>query len=254
MMNPRSKLFIVQAALLSLCMAAPTFVYAEADATSTARDPQVNFCASLEQATQKIAQNILEQESKYANKEKDRQSRFEDKVSARERTMQSTRLDTDVVHDRMFTKLVAHATTDEERAAIEKFKQGLNIAIATRRASVEAAVTRFNSESAKLIALRAHDIDNATTTLRNATTKAGIVARNNCKKGLAGTTVRARYTRDLKNARMQFQVDVASALKRNQGISPLIKSRDTDVKAAVDEFKDTLATLRLELETTLRAN
>ncbi len=254
MMKQRSKFFTVAAALLLLCMTGPTFVYAEEATTSTNLGTGSHFCASLDVATQKIAQNLLEKEDKYANKEKDREVRLGEKSSARERSKQSVRLDTDAKHDRVFAKLIEHATSEKEKAVIEKFRQELDNAISTRRASVDAAVTTFNTESARLIATRTHDIDTATTTLRNATMKAGNIAKANCKNGLAGTTVRTRYTRDLKNARIQFQADVASALKRNERIAELINNRDTDVKSAVDEFKDTLASLRLELETNLKSD
>ncbi len=254
MMKQRSKFFIVQIGLLTLSMAAPSFVYAEEGATSSTESMQTHFCASLNVATQKIAQNILLQEGKYANKAKERETRLEEKSSARERITQSTRLDTDATHDKVFAKLADHATTDSEKAAIEKFKQSLDTAIFARRASVDAAVETFNIESAKLTALRAHDIDNRTTTLRNATIKAENAAKANCKNGLAGTIVRTRYTRDLKNARKQFQADVDSALKRNDRLSLVIKNRDADIKKAVEVLRDTLATLRHELESNLKEN
>ncbi len=254
MMKQRSKFFTVQAALLLLYMAVAPFAYAEAVVTSSAESTLPHFCASLDVATPKIAQNIFDQEDKYASKEKDRETRLENKASAHERATQSIRLNTDAMHDRVFAKIMMYATSENEKMAIEKFRQELDIATSKRRASVDAATATFNTELAKIIATRTHDIDNATTTLRNATIKAGNAARANCKNGLAGTIVRTRYTRDLKNARMQLQADVTSALKRNEGIPVLIKNRDADVKKAVDAFRDALATLRHELESTLKVN
>ncbi len=254
MMKQRFNFFISLTVLLSLSLVSPSFAYAKDEPASRAESMQADFCASLDLVTQKIDQNILAQEDKYASKEKDREVRSAEKASVRERTTQGTRFDTDAKYDKVFAKLIAHAKSEEDKAVIEKFKLGLDKAISKKRASIDAAVTTFNAESAKFIALRELDIDNATTTLRNATIKAEIVARNNCKKGLAGTTVRARYARDLKNARMKFQADVTSALKRNEGIFPLTKSRDADIKNAVDEFKDELAILRLDLESTLETN
>ncbi len=254
MMKKRFNSPIALSVLLTLTLVSPSLAYAKDEASSRAGSLQTSFCASLDLATQKIDQNILAQEDKYAVKEKEREVRIIEKMGARERATQGIRLDTDVTHDKVFVKLVAHSRSEEDKTAIGEFKQGLDRAIAKRRESVDAAVKTFNTESAKLIALRERDIDNATTTLRNATIKAANSAKINCKNGLAGTTVRARYARDLKNARLQFQADITSALRRNEGISTLIKNRDADIKTAVDEFKDALSTLRLDLESTLETN
>lgn len=254
MMKQRFNPFISQAVLVALVFAAPSFVYAEDADTSRADANQSHFCASLDVATQKIAQNIFAQEDKYAGKEKDREERVTEKVGARERATQGIRLDTDSTHEKVFAKIIAHAKSDEDKAAIGQFKHGLEIAISKRRASVDAVLATFGTESAKLIALRGRDIDNATTTLRNTTNKAANSAKINCKNGLAGTIVRARYTRDLKNARLQFQADVTSALKHNEEISALIKNRDADIKSAVDDFREALANLRVDLQSTLEAD
>lgn len=254
MMKLRSKFLKGGAALLLLCMAAPSFVYAKESTTSSAGSSGLRFCASLDVATQKIAQNIFEKQDKYSSKEKDREARLEEKASLRERNTQGARLDANAKHDKVLTKLSEHATSQNEKSAIEKFRHELDIAIAKRRASVDAALLTFNTESAKLIAARANDIDTATTSLRNRTMKAGNTAKVNCRNGLSGTTVRTRYTRELKNARTQFQSDVASALGRNQDIALLIKNRDVDIKNAVELFKDTLTSLRADLEASLETN
>ncbi len=154
----------------------------------------------------------------------------------------------DSERQQQYDTLMAKATTDAQKAAVEEFKTTVEQAVATRRSAQDAARQAYRDGVDAVLSGQKATIDAGLTDLQAAIESAIEKAKASCLAGTSVDEVKATLESDLKTARDTFK----AARESNTGVSDQIKAleetRKAAVQAAVDEFKSTVAAAKTTLE------
>lgn len=223
-------------ALLLASFALPGVSLAAGRGSAASVRTKVNFCTAVDAFAEKLKKDIADNMTRFSTKEIDRRSALDDKITKQDSERQNTRFTWNNSRDKVYTQLLARATTDTQKTAIEKFRAAIDTAVETRRKSVDAATTTFKSAVDKGITERRISAENATTLFKSATEKALLDAKADCGAGMPAADARALYVTTLEDAQSKLQASL-SQIKSNDAPRVLIKARQSAMEQAAKDFK-----------------
>lgn len=237
--------------MIGTMVAAPAFAMLRAPDTDTGTTTSrlgEAFCSRLTTFNTAKETKLAEWDNKLSAKRAEREGIIEKRHAERDIKLAEKRADLDSRRLAGYEKLLGKATTDEQKAAVEKFKLSIEAAVVVRRSAIDVAVTDFRTGIDKAIADRKAGMDAALATFKASIKTAEAKAAADCAAGVDPVTVRTNLKNSIAAARDKFKTDREAVVK----VSDQVKALNTVRKAAFDkafaDFKATVELARNELK------
>ncbi len=223
------------AALLVVAFVLPSTSFAAGRGVAAART-KVNFCTAVDAFAEKLKKDTSDNISRFSVKESERQSALDEKLAKQDAERQNSRFTWDNSRDKVYSELALRATTQSQKAAIEKFKNAIDAAVEARRASVDKATADFKFGVDKGISNRKTLVASSTLLFNTETTAALTNAKADCAGGKAPADARAAYVAALDAAQKKLQSSL-SQVKTTTALKVLITTRQAAIEQAAKDFK-----------------
>lgn|GEM_PF-1197348 len=209
---------------------------------------QGDFCSRFTDQAAKISENLSDRGGKFESRINDRSEERDSKRNEREGKLEENRSQADALRNEMFMKLEEKADTDAKKEALATFKKAVESAISLRREKVDAAIADFRKGVDSALATRKDGRAAALAAFKKDVDAAVAEAKAGCDSGKSPETIRATFKTSLKNARTTLQSQRQENNQIKDQILALVAARKTTVKAALDEFKSSIAAARADLK------
>lgn len=209
---------------------------------------QEAFCSRFSKEAERLAKNLAERRSKFDERKEDRIVKTENKAAERDMKLEEKRSGADERRSAMYDKLLARATTEEQKQAVADFQKTVEAAVDTRRDTVNAAIEAFRSGVKNAVAGRKGDMDSAASKFQSAVEAALAKAKADCANITDQEAVRTTFKESLKAAREALVTDRKDADKVGEQVKKLAEARRVAVKKAMEDFKKTLSDARASLK------
>ncbi|MFA5762367.1 MAG: hypothetical protein WC931_02105 [Bacilli bacterium] len=251
-MNKKYLSLTVAIAVIGTMVAAPAFAALRAQTgervnTTTPRIGEM-FCSGF--ATMNRAKNtkMLELENKLTAKRGEQGEKLEKNRVKNEGALAEKRTVQDEKRLAGYEKLLGHAASDEQKAAVEKLQSTMEAAVVARRAAVDAAIAVYRSGMDKLIADRKAGMDAALTVYKASIKAAEQKAAADCSAGVDPATVRTNLKSATDAARIKYKSDRETVIKISDQVRALGDARKAAFETALNDFKTALEAAKNELK------
>jgi len=215
------------------------------------------MCVRLDDAISRVAGKIENDGTRLRERSEDRVREMTETQTAKNNELEQRRMMRDENREKFFTELGNQAGDDQiKKAAIEKFRNRVELAIKTRREAIDKAKDDMNKGIETAIQTRT----SSTTTLRNEFEKnveAAIAkAKNSCGDEASAEDLKnvlAQLKNDIKSARDTYKSKVDEAKKVQATVQTLRETRKAGVKLAIENFKSTMKAAQEELRKAMGA-
>ncbi len=199
-----------------------------------------NFCSRLEAGIQKTGKEFNRLNDDLKTRREEQGKKLEERRGNIDQRFDDSREKWESNRQENFDKLMARATTDGQKAAVEAFKTTIQSALKTRYAAVDAAREAYRKAVDELIAGRKTTLESAKNTLKSATDAAIAKAKADCAvEGANGATIKQAFHDALKVAQDAFKTSTQSIEKPNDALQNLIDTRNEAIRKAHEAFKVT---------------
>lgn len=209
------------------------------------------FCTNLSANATKITSSI----SNLTNKLNDARNAEDQKVSDNrtkwDSEIKAAQDKADQQRQDNFTKLMAKATTDPEKAAVTTYEQTITDAVNARRSANQQARTAFRSAVDAARSTRRSSVDGQVSTFTNAANAAIQTAQSACASDSSitgGPAIRTAFVTSLKTARTNFQAARKDDMKVSDQVKSLIATRDASIKSNDATFETAAKAARQTLQ------
>lgn len=209
---------------------------------------KTDFCSRFSQVEEKLDSRFEERIGRFHEKQAARVENLNDRRTEREQKLADHRENADQKRQALYDRLSQHADTDEEKAAVKTFKQGLEVAADTRQAAIDKAISDYQNGVGDEIAKRKAATNQLVATLKSEKRAAFNKAEAACQAGADFQNVRKVLKADLKAAREKFVSGHQNLEKISDAIKALGETRRDAVKDATNTFKSTVEQLKEALK------
>jgi hypothetical protein len=236
---------MAMSALMAVLVALPAFaVENTTDETSTSVCTRISNLSSTGRSSVSEKRSGLQTDfSNRLTRLSTKQTGIDTKI-ADGRTAVTTRFE-----DKVKTLEAKDGLTDEQKAAIATFKTGVEDAMTVRRMAVDDARSTYRTALVSQISTQQQSLSSAVTTYQAAVSAAFATAVANCTQSNSAATM-ATLKAALKTAREALNAAKTPDASK-AAIQTLVQTRNATIKAANEEFKQTLTTLADTLKTLL---
>jgi len=246
----------VAAGVLLANLILPASLFAQTSATGgtssqTGATEAKRFCARVSALTSSVDKRLDGRLSKLSDAQGKRDKNIANRRTRRDERLKENRARWIGNRDAQFTKLEAHASTTEQKQAIEAFKMAITAAISTRHTAVDAAISAFRTGVDQAIAQRKTVVDAAIKTFEDSTKMALDKAKADCAAGSNPEVVRQTLMTSMKNARTKLQSDRKAVDTIGTNLTQLTATRKAAVDKAFADFKTAAEKARKDLKAAL---
>lgn len=248
-MNKKITSFATMLAVCGTLVAAPVFAMGGTSATTTRPTVSVNFCTNLTTLSTNAALKMAQWDKTWEQKVSERTAALEKKRNEREAKLASVRAGSDTKRAESYEKIMGKATTDEQRAAVEKFKTAVESAVTVRKAAVDSAINSYKTGIDNAVNARRVALDAALAKFNAAIKAAEDKAAADCTvAGAKPYDIRLAAKAAIKTARDQFRTDRLAAPKVSDAVKTLQPIRKAAIEKAVSDFKAAVEAAKVELK------
>ncbi len=256
-MNSKKILFIVAAAVAGLALSGSVYAFGGIDPLLNTKKEAEGFkedaasrgiCLKIDELLSKVNERMEQKEEKIEERIQNRIQQAEKNSEKRDENLTEFRTDADEWREESYAKLEARAKTDEQKAAVEEFKETIEAAVETRRAAIDAAIDAFRDGVDDAWAEHKSSIGGVANTYREAVQTAFEKAKSDCEDGVDAKTVRANLHASLQAARSQLKEDRAGVAKLRDLMNDLVEAKRTAFEKAIADFKAAVEAAREELK------
>ncbi|MCX6781620.1 MAG: hypothetical protein NTW66_00640 [Candidatus Magasanikbacteria bacterium] len=249
-MNKKYISLTLAVAVIGTMVATPTFAMARvADTDTTTSKVSETFCSRLASYNAAKETKIAELENKLSAKRTEQEGLFEKRHAERDNKLIEKRTDLDSRRVTGYEKLLGKATTDEQKAAVEKFQLSVEAAVVVRRAAIDVAITNYRTGLDKAITDRKAGMDAALATYKVTIKAVENKAVADCAAGVESATVRTDLKSSIEAARDKFKTDRAAVVKVSDQVKALNAVRKAAFDKAIADFKMAVESAKNELKT-----
>lgn len=246
----------IVAVFLTVAFLVPNISYAVAAVRTNAPakvDTTQNFCTNVNSYTARIAEALTKNKANLDNRQEKNKENFQERYEKRSQALTETRALGDADRGEIYARLMAKATTDVQKQAVEEFKASVEAAVATRRSAVDKALKAYWDALDTALNGRQSSVDYAKQTFANAINTAVATAQSACSAGNDPATVRTQFNASVKAAKTQFATDRKAIDKYGPQVKAIVATRNAEVKKALEAFKVTMQQVRAALKAALGA-
>lgn len=208
-----------------------------------------NVCTKISSASGVLRGLLEKQKGDRGGKRESLIKNLTDRKQKIDEKLDSLRDNGDAKRNANYDKLLEKATTDTQKQAVETFKTTIEKAVTDRRAAVDTALKTFRDGIAGITQTREQGLEDALNKMKTAVDTAFSQAEADCNAEVEPTTIRTNLQNALKAAKTQFETDRKALEQTKTQLETLKKTRDENIKAALDTFKETTK----QATTTLKA-
>lgn len=208
--------------------------------------PAENFCLRLDNINTKLAEQIKKAEEKQSLYQTNRTEILNKKESEVDAKKAQNRTTIDEKRVKNWDKMISKAKTDEQKAAILKYKTTIENAIKTRRVLVDSAISNYRNGLSGTVSSHTTTTDVAIKTFEKSVNDALSQAKNDCANKIDSKNVNATFVQKINEARKTLQQS-KQEVETNTAIKELKKTRDEIITNAEKDFKATIEKAKEEL-------
>jgi hypothetical protein len=175
-----------------------------------------------------------------------REARLNESRAKRNEALDDARSEADQRRSEMYQNLENAAVTDEQKAAVKRFKETVEAAIQTRRSTVDASIASFRSDVDGITSRR--NALAAVSAFQSAVQTASASAKNACANGTDALTVRATFRSAIQAARQGLVSERNKTTEAGTQMDAAIAKRRAAIVSAVEAFRYQLDQARIELQ------
>lgn len=211
----------------------------------------MNFCQNLERYRTQLTSRLQEREQVRMQRKSERGSQLGENRSKRNEALLERRNTADQNREQLYTTLETKASTESQKAALEKFRNQIEEAVRVRRSAVDSAISDFRSSVDKLVSDRDVKVASAIEKYEEDIQKAFHTAQNSCDANSNTTSIRSTLMTQIKTSNESLKKSLGEIEKVSASVETLNKTRQSKVDNAVEEFKTTLEKAQQELRIAL---
>ncbi len=197
-----------------------------------------SFCSEIDGLASQALSSITDLEKKYNKKSEERMKEVCNVRTMQEQSEAERRGQSADMRAKALAELTAKAKTSKEKAALKKFAQDLDVALALRQKQVDESNAILRKQVDKMLSDRKAALSAATTSLKAAVDASVKKAKASCSNKASGNTVKDEFKDNLKKARISFE----AAVQKIASTTPdsAIKTRNDAMLSAHKAFNKTL--------------
>ncbi len=206
------------------------------------------ICLRIDELSEKIDGGINQKEEKIEVMIEERLQNKEINRNNRDEKLIEFRSKADEWREANYKKLEAKAVNDEQKEAVEKFKETIETAVNVRRGVIDLTIDTFRDGVDRAIADHKTSVEEVKSAYRESVKAAFEKAKSDCDAGVSATTVRTNLKTSLQAARGQLKEDKAGAAKFSESMKTLIAAKKAAFEKAIADFKAEVQTAVAELK------
>jgi hypothetical protein len=207
------------------------------------------FCTKVSEYSLKVEQKIIDREAGLEQKREQINNRFRERWEKQDSDLDTKRDKWDDNREDQYSRLRERATTEEQKQAVEAFKNSIQVAISARRSAVDAALSVYRQGIEQAFTSRKSSVDAALDVFRNSIKTAFNQAQTDCAGGTDFKTIRQDLKAGLKTAREKFVSDKQAIEKTGPSVSGLVTAKNQAIQKAFQDFKTATEQARTALKT-----
>ena len=220
--------------------------------TSTPKYSKTNmFCENLGTTSNNSRARLTENIAKRETKLNSRQAEMQTKRNSKDQKVLELRAEALKKQEANFDKILAKATTTEQKLAVNEFISSVKQAVTVRQEAVNAYRNTYRSGVDQVLAERKNKLETAIALNKTATENAIAKAKTDCANGVDNATVRANLQNSIRNAHESFKATINGMGKISDSLKKMAEIRKTSFEKAHSDFRDNLEALKVTLKAKL---
>jgi hypothetical protein len=200
------------------------------------------FCERFAETAGNMTKRMADVRSRFEQRKESFGNPVADRRITSDENLNRARSDQDSRRLDWYAGLDERVTTDEEREAVEKFRETVDAAVETRREAVDAAVETFRDGVDALLAERRAAAESIADGFEKEIDEAVAVMKARCESGDDPETLRNAFQETLGSVKERVHADRESIADADEQIAALSEVRDAAITAASETFQDALDT------------
>jgi hypothetical protein len=206
--------------------------------TSTQQPPARGICINIDKVSNGMVGLANNHNTSFQGKQREAVKNLIEQKELNYDKLKWARMDADMHRQANFDRLSEKATTDAQKQAVAVFKTAMESAVKARRDKVDAAIKVYRDGLAALVKTRQTTTDAAVKKMQDAVKTATDMAKTACAAADADpVAIKQNLHEKMKWAKMDFDTARKTLDADKAKLEALKKTRDTSIKAAMDEFK-----------------
>lgn len=208
---------------------------------------------ACENITEKFAERLTlftEDKQAWQESKTERSTERVEKREDRDETLAETRNQAKERRDKMYQNLLNKATSEEQKAAVETFRVGVEKAVLVRQQSIDQAVQNFRVSADAARMSKKDPRTEALDTFQGAVSSALTQVKNDCEEGLSPQDVQSAYRKSIKEAQEVLK-NIRGEEILGTELKALAETRNSAVRQAIADYRTTLDTLLKNLKEVL---
>ncbi|MCL5436036.1 MAG: hypothetical protein M1275_03055 [Patescibacteria group bacterium] len=241
-----------------LALLAPALVFAapqrtlkstagNATGTDNKLKPDPAVCTRIDAFMEKLQVGLGQANTNLAQVRTERSHNLQNRAEQNDEKLSGIRDSADSNREQFYEKLQARATTDQQKQAVETFRNAVEAAVQVRQAAVDAAIETFRQGLGEAAQVRQETTERARTTFQAAVQAAEEKAKADCET-VDAATVRTQLLADLHKARTQLQANIKVANQVQTTLQQLKQTRRQAIEKAFDAFHAAFQTALSDLK------
>ncbi len=207
-------------------------------------------CVRLDKMTERLENVIKKRKSFIDNRFNERISELQKRRNSKDEAVKERRAERDRYREKYYEELEKRAQTDEQKKAVEKFKETIENAVKKRRTTIDQAVEDMRKGIDDAIAQRKTVVDNAANSFNNDELSALNKTKNSCNENTNNEEWKSMINVVRENIRMHrddYKQQLKQAKKVGDVARELAKTKRETIMNAIEEFKTTVKSAQEEL-------
>jgi len=210
-------------------------------------------CTQISQQAEKIQSQLAGKISLLAEKQVMAENKLASNIAKRTTEREIKRVAWDQERNERWAELRAAAKTDEQKEAVEKFILAIQVAVKTKRESLDQIILTFRTGIKEAINARKSGNSAALESYKNSIATISSQVAADCESGKDAKNVREYFRTEMKNARETFRNNRKPAEKLLDAIAPLKEVKKAELKAVIDTFQASIEAAKTELRASFPA-
>ncbi len=225
---------------------------AQAESIPTREDARSEICSRIDDIESKVQDSMSSRqqalEKRRSDQAKKMQSNFENKALQ----ISELRTQWDKNRSSHYEKLGEKATTQEQKSALEEFKNTIESAVAKRRAAFDQATQDYRNSIDYTMNNKQNGIEEIVNTYKSQLTQAQQQLSTDCRQSKSELEIRQSFNSRLQQAKNNLTNDQAGVDQIALQINQAKQNRLNIIEAATQEFKSTLESAKASLKSVLQ--
>ena len=198
---------------------------------------ETTFCEKFSILESKIGQKSSVNKNQIEAKKQERLQNWQNHLDQMDTKMAEIRTRKEANLKAHFEMLEEKAETEEQKSAVVEFEKSLQTALATRKTSVDAAISQFRVEVKKLQTERKTETEQEVNAFLDSQKVAFSKAKSDCASGVDSEIVKNDLKKSLAGSKEKFQVAKVNAEKNRTQMQTLIQTRNQAMQEAKNTFR-----------------